>query len=170
VKGLIVAALLLALAVPSTAAAAAGPETVSCSKFSKQVKKSTGKKKKTAQAQLKRCKATNSANKKAFALIKGTRWVGTRAGVFADDWTFCASGAYTLKTTSGGTTGTSTGTSYKVAEAIFKGSDFTAYIVDRKEGLEVAVGRTKGQFQVGTARSFGEVDDLGPATRSAAGC
>ena len=100
-KGLIVAALLLGLAAPSTAAASAGPETVSCSKFSKQVKKTTGAKKKTAKAQLKRCKATNSANKKAFALIKGTKWVGTRGGVFADDWTFCATGAYTLRTTSG---------------------------------------------------------------------
>ena len=29
------------------------------------------------------------------------------------------------------------------------------------EGLSVAVARTKGQFQVGTARSFGEVEDLG---------
>ncbi len=170
-KGFLAATLLLALVIPSTANAAAGPETVSCTKFSKQVKKTSGAKKKTAKAQLKRCKATNQANKKAFALIKGTKWVGTRAdGVFSDDWTFCASGAYELRTTSGGSTGISKGTSYKVAEAVFKGNDFTAHIVDKAEGLSVAVARTKGQFQVGTARSFGEVEDLGPATRSAAAC
>lgn len=169
-KGFLAATLLLALVLPSAASAAAGPETVSCTKFSKQVKKTTGSKKKTAQAQLKRCKATNSANKKAFALIKGTKWVGTRGDGQAEDWTFCATGAYEVRSTSGGTTGVSKGTSYKVAEAVFKGSDFTAYIVDAKEGLEIAVARTKGVFQVGVARSFGEVEDLGTATRSAAGC
>lgn len=169
-KGFLVATLLVALAVPTTASAAAGPETISCSKFSKQVKKTSGAKQKTAKAQLKRCKATNTANKRAFALIKGSKWVGTRGTVFAEDWTFCATGAYELRTTSGGTTGISKGTSYKVTEAIFKGSDFTAYIEDKKEGTSVAVARTKGQFQVGTSRSFGEVEDLGPATRTAAGC
>ena len=169
-KGFLAAALLLALMLPGAASAAAGPETISCTKFSKQVKKTSGAKKKTAKAQLKRCKATNTANKQAFALIKGTKWVGTRAGVFAEDWTFCATGAYELRTTSSGTTGTSSGTSYKVADAIFKGKDFTAQIVDKSEGLSVAVARTKGQFQVGIARSFGEVEDLGPATRTAAGC
>ena len=46
---------------------------MSCTKFSQQIKKTAGAKKKTARAQLKRCKATNSANKKAFALIKGTK-------------------------------------------------------------------------------------------------
>ena len=48
---------------PGAASAAAGPETISCTKFSKQVKKTSGAKQKTAEAQLKRCKATNTANK-----------------------------------------------------------------------------------------------------------
>lgn len=169
-KGFLAATLALALILPSTAAAAAGPETVSCTKFSKQIKKTTGAKKKTAQAQLKRCKATNSANKKAFALIKGTKWVGNRASGSSEDWTFCATGTYEIRSTSGGSTGISKGTSFKVAEAVFKGSDFTAHVVDKKEGLSIAVARTKGQFQVGTARSFGGVESLGPATRSAAAC
>lgn len=169
-KGFVTAALLLALVVPSSAAAAAGPEVTSCAKLEKQVKKTSGKAKKNAKAALKRCKDQNAANKKAFALIKGTKWVGARASGQQEDWTFCATGAYTTKSTSGGSTGTSAGTSYKVAEARFTGNDFTAYIVDKAEGLEIAVARTKGQFQVGTARSFGEVEDLGPATRSPAGC
>jgi ABC-type amino acid transport substrate-binding protein len=169
-KGLLAATLALALIAPSTAAASAKPETISCTKFSKQVKKTTGAKKKTAQAQLKRCKATNSANRKAFALIKGTTWVGTRGDGAAVAWTFCASGAYTSRTTSGGSTGTVEGSSYRVAEAVFKGKDFTAHIVDKRQGFSIAVARTKGQFQVGVARSFGEVEKLGPATRSAAGC
>ena len=104
-KGLLAATLLLALVVPSTASAAAGPETLSCSKFSKQIKKTSGAKKKTAQTQLKRCKATNTANKKAFALIKGTKWLGATESGQAEDWTFCATGAYELRSTSGGSTG-----------------------------------------------------------------
>jgi hypothetical protein len=172
-KGLLAATLavcLLLAAGGATAHAAAGPEVISCTKLKQQVNKKTGKAKKQAQAAYKRCTDQNKANKKAFALIKGTKWVGARASGQQEEWTFCATGAYTTKSTSGGSTGTSTGTSYKVAEATFKGNDFTAYVVDKSEGLEIAVARTKGVFQVGTARSFGEVEDLGPATRSAAGC
>jgi hypothetical protein len=154
----------------ATASAAAGPEVISCTKLKKQISKKTGKAKKQAQQAHKRCTDQNKANKKAFELVKGTKWVGTREGGSAEDWTFCATGAYTLRSTGGGSTGISTGTSFKVADARFTGSDFTAQVIDKAEGLSVAVARTKGQFQVGTARSFGDVEDLGPATRSAAAC
>ena len=121
-KGLLAATLLLALPHPEHGFRRRRTGAAELHEFSaSSIKKTSGAKQKTARAQLKRCKATNTANKKAFALIKGTKWVGTRGSVFAEDWTFCATGAYELRTTSGGTTGISKGTSYKVADAIFKG-------------------------------------------------
>ena len=149
-------------------AAAPGPEVISCRKLSKQVTKAKGPAKTKAKKALKRCTGQNKANKKAFAEVRGTTWVGRRASGSYEDWTFCANGTYTLASTSGGSTGTSSGTTYKVADARFKGNNFTAQIVDKN--TSVAIGRTGAQFQVGTARSFGDVEDLGPATRSAAAC
>ena len=151
-------------------AASAGAQSISCRRLQKQVRKSTGSAKRKAKQALKRCTDQNKANKKAFALVRSTTWIGTRASGSSEEWTFCADGSYTLRSTSGGSTGTSAGKSYKVADARFSGRDFTAQIVDKAESTAVAVGRTGTQFQVGTARSFGEVESLGPATRSAAAC
>ena len=151
-------------------AASAGAQSISCKRLQKQVRRSKGSAKRKAKQALKRCTDQNKANQKAFALVRGTTWTGRRASGSYEEWTFCANGSYTLRSTSGGSTGTSTGTSYKVADARFSGRDFTAQIVDKAEGAFVAVGRTGAQFQVGTARSFGDVENLGPATRSAAAC
>jgi hypothetical protein len=157
-------------ATPFAEARTAGPESISCKRLQKQVDKTKGAAKRKAKKSLKHCTDQNKANKKAFELVRATTWVGRRASGSYEDWTFCAGGAYTLRSTSGGSTGTSTGVNYKVTDARFKGTDFTAQVVDKAEGTSVAIGRTGDQFQVGTARSFGDVEDLGPATRSAAAC
>lgn len=148
---------------------AATAQRTSCAKFSRQARTATGKKRQTARRQLADCKAENSANARVLKAVRGSRFVGTRGDGQEEDWTFCADGTYVLRSTSGGSTGVSYGTSWRITDATGKrASTFTAYVADPKEGLEVGIARKNGAWQVGVARSFGEIDDLGPATRTAA--
>ena len=162
-----------AAAVLGAPAGAAGPgataEAVNCKPIQREVARSSGADRTSARRRLKACKATNTANKKTLALVKGGRYVGVRGDGQQEDWTFCANGAYRLASTSGGSTGTSTGTRWRTADATFKSaSSFKVIIEDPSEGLSVALVRTGGQWQVGVARSFGEVESLGNATRTPA--
>ncbi len=80
-------------------AASAGAQTISCKRLQKQVKKSKGSAKRKAKRALKYCTDQNKANKKAFALVRDTTWIGTRASGRYEEWTFCANGSYTLRST-----------------------------------------------------------------------
>lgn len=166
---------LLAVAAVTALAASAGAATpgataekVSCAAEQKAVSKSTGAKKTAAKRRLKRCTDVNTANRKTLALVKGSHFVSSTA-TRQEDWTFCANGKYATATTSGGSTGRSTGASWRTADATYKSAGtFTVILEDPKEGLSVGVARKGGKWMIGIARSFGEIEDLTPATRTPA--
>jgi len=177
VRGMPTRAVLAILAVVAAAVTALGAsagaatpgataEKVSCAAEKKAVSKATGKKKTTAKRQLKRCTDVNTANKKTLALVKGSHFVAATA-YKQEDWTFCANGKYATATTSDGSTGRSTGTQWRTADATYKSAGtFTVILEDPKEGLSVGVARKGGKWMIGISRSFGEIDDLIPATRT----
>jgi len=143
-------------------------EKVSCAAERKAVSKSTGAKRTAAKRRLERCTDVNTANKKTLALVKDSHLVAATASVL-EDWTFCANGKYATATTSGGSTGRSTGAQWRTADATYKSAGtFTVILEDPKEGLSVGVARKGGKWMIGVARSFGEIEDLIPATRTAA--
>lgn len=164
---------LLAVAAVTALGASAGAATpgvtaekVSCAAEKKAVSKATGTKRTAAKRQLKRCTDVNTANKKTLALVKGSHFVASTA-TRLDDWTFCANGKYSTATTSSGSTGRSTGTQWRTADATYKSAGtFTVIIEDSQEGLSVGVARKGGKWMIGIARSFGEIEDLTPATRT----
>jgi hypothetical protein len=166
---------LLAVAAVTALGASAGAATpgataekVSCAAQKKAVSKATGAQKAAAKKQLKRCTDVNTANKKALALVKGSHFVASTA-IRQEVWTFCANGKYSTATTSSGSTGRSTGTHWRTADAAYKSAgSFTVILEDPQEGLSVGVARKGGKWMIGIARSFGEIDDLTPATRTAA--
>lgn len=169
-----------AVAVPAGVASSAGPSAAtpraaasakqtSCASFSRAVKRTTGAKRRTAQAQLRRCKAGNTAAKKALPAIRDGRFVGTRGDGAEVDWTLCANGRYELRTTSDGSTGVSRGSNWRVDTATGRnGSNFTAVVKDAETGLSVGFVRSKGAWKVGVSRSFGEVESTGAVTRTSA--
>jgi len=139
----------------------------SCASLSRQVRRATGKKRTAAKRRLAACKAENRQNARVLAKVRGSRFVGTRGDGEVVDWVFCTDGRYTLRSTSGGSTGVSSGRSWRITDATgTSASRFTAYVGDPKEGLEVGIAYRGGAWQVGVARSFGEIDDLGPVTRT----
>lgn len=140
------AALATTGALTSTAQAAAGPERSSCRAEKKAAKTSSGAARKAAQRRLAACQATNRANQQVFEVLKNSRLTGTRGDGATVDWLFCANGRYEVATTSGGSTGRSTGTTWRVQEATAKGSTFEAVIADPTKGTEVAVGRKGAQW------------------------
>jgi hypothetical protein len=167
----LLAVFVLAVALAAGAGAAtpgATAEKVSCAAEKKAVSKTTGAKRTTAKRQLKRCTDVNTANKKTLALVKDSHFVSATATQL-EDWTFCANGRYATATTSGGSTGRSSGTHWRTADATYKSvGTFTVILEDPKEGLSVGVARKGGKWLIGVARSFGEIEDLTPATRTAA--
>jgi hypothetical protein len=170
VSALAVAAVaaLSAGAVAGAAAPGATAEKVSCAAEKKAVAKTKGAKRTAAKRQLKRCTDVNTANKRTLALVKGSHFVAASA-TKQEDWTFCANGKYATATTSEGSTGRSTGTQWRTADATYKSAGtFTVIIEDPKEGLSVGVARKGGKWMIGVSRSFGEIEDLIPATRTAA--
>lgn len=114
------------------------------------------------------CRTGNAANKVVLKKLLDTRLVGMRADASAEDWTFCASGRYELRSTSGGSTGISRGSTWQVESArVRQGGRWFDGIVTAPGGLSVAVAMRGGRWQVGI--EFGdEPSELGPATRSSA--
>lgn len=145
------AVLAAAGALAPTADAAAGPDRSSCSAEKKAAKKARGADRQAAQRRLAACRATNRANQRVFDALKNSRLTGVRGDGAQVDWLFCANGRYEVATTSGGSTGRSTGTTWRVSDATAKGSTFEAVIGDPKEGLEVAVGRKGTQWLAAVA-------------------
>jgi hypothetical protein len=147
----IAAALVASGALASSAQAAAGPERSSCSAEKKAAKKASGAARKAAQRRLAACQAANRANQQVFDALKNSRLTGTRGDGATVDWLFCANGRYELATTSDGSTGRSTGTTWRVQEATAKGTTFEAVIADPTKGTEVAVGRKGAQWLAAVA-------------------
>ena len=170
----VLAVLVFAGAVTASSATAASSGSsaakADCSAQKRILKKAPkGAKRTAAKRQLKRCEAVTTANKRALKVVRGSHLVGTRANGFEDDLTFCANGRYMLSTTSGGSTGTSEGRSWRTADATYKSAgNFTVVIEDPRQGTSVGVARKGGKWMVATARSFGELEDLGPAVRTPA--
>jgi hypothetical protein len=172
------AALILALAVTvmgiaafSANADAAGTyKQTSCAKLSKKVKKAKGKKKKTLKKQLAACKTANAATKSAFNLVKSGNYIGTRGDGATVNWIICANGHYTVKTKTGGSLGTSTGATWEITSAKYLGKTLIFVLEDKSKGTSLGFGYTSGAWQVGVSRSFGDVESLGPVTRTPAGC
>ncbi len=169
----VLAVLVLAAAATASGASAASTgasaEVVSCAAQKKAVAKATGAKRTTAQRVLKRCQAVNTANKRTLAALGGSHLVGARGDGAQVDWTFCANGKYMLATTSDGSTGTSAGSRWRTADATYRSAGtFTAVVEDPVKGTSVGVARKGGKWMVGVSRSFGELEDLGPAVRTAA--
>lgn len=168
----VLAVLVLAVAVTASGASAASPgssaKKANCSAQKRILKKAKGSKRKAAKRGLKFCEAVTTANKRALKVVRGSHLVGTR-GSFQEDWTFCANGKYSLATTSDGSTGRSEGKHWRTTDATYKSAgNFTVIIEDPSEGTFVGVARKHGKWMVGTARSFGELENLGPAVRTAA--
>lgn len=155
----ILAVALLAALLP--AAAQAKPPTAareSCARYEKAA----------LRACRKRAVKINAANKVVLKKLRDSRLVGTRGDGAGVDWTFCANGKTVTAVTSYGSTGTSRGSTWVVEHAQVRqgGKWFDAIITD-PSGLAIAVAMRGGRWQVGRD-SFGEVDDLGPATRTSA--
>jgi hypothetical protein len=140
------ATLVAVTALTATAQAAAGPERSTCSAEKKAAKKARGADRKAAQRRVAACQASNRANQRVFDALKNSRLTGVRGDGAQVDWLFCANGRYEVATTSGGSTGRSTGTDWRVSDATSKGSAFEAVIGDPRKGLEVAVGRKGSQW------------------------
>ena len=160
-------------AVMASGAVAATPgssaERVSCTAAKREVARTTGARRTAAQRRLKRCEAGNRANTRVLAAVRGSRFVGTRGDGALVDWTFCANGRYELKTTSDGSTGISAGSRWRTADATYRSAGtFTVVLEDPAKGTSVGIARSGGRWQAGVARSFGELESLGPVTRSAA--
>lgn len=170
----ILAVVVLGAAVTASGATAASSGSsaakADCSAQKRILKKAPkGSKRTAAKRGLKRCEAVTTANKRALKVVRGSHLVGTRGSGSQEDWTFCANGKYSVATTSDGSTGRSEGKRWRTADATYKSAGtFTVVIEDPKEGLSVGVARKRGKWMVATARSFGELENLGPAVRTAA--
>jgi hypothetical protein len=104
--GLLTAALLLATAASvatAPAAAALKFKQPACGKFKKQVKKSTGAKKRAAKARLKQCKADAAVYKQ----VRNSHFYGYRADDVKIDNIYCANGKWQDDVETGGKVGTS---------------------------------------------------------------
>lgn len=122
--GLLAAALLLAAAVSVAtppASAALKFKQPACGKFKKQVKKSTGAKKRAAKAKLKQCKA----NAKVYKQVRNSHFVGERTDGVTIDNIYCANGKWQDDVETGGRVGTS---GWRIVDAkVAKGGrNFTA--------------------------------------------
>jgi hypothetical protein len=104
---------------------------------------------------------------RATEKIRNGRYVGTRGDGFYVDHLFCPGGNYVAKTTSpsGGPTGVSEGTDWKVAEAKRKKNGFVATIRDNKEGFEILLRKRAEKWSISV--SFG-TPDWGRVERSRA--
>jgi hypothetical protein len=81
----------------------------------------------------------NTANKKTLALVKDSHFVASTA-TRQDDWTFCANGKYSTATTSSGSTGRSTGTHWRTADATYRSAGtFTVILEDPKRACRSAL-------------------------------
>jgi hypothetical protein len=105
--------------------------------------------------------------RKATEKIRNGRYVGTRGDGFHVDHLFCAGGKFEARTTSpsGGPTGVSEGTNWKVAEAKPKRNGFVATIRDSKEGFETLLRKRGEKWSMSV--SFG-TPDWGRVERSGA--
>jgi hypothetical protein len=150
----VAAALSAALLVPAAGGASAkpGPVVVSCARLKR--------------AALRSCRARNAANRAVYAKLRDARLVGARGDGAEVDWTFCANGAFSLETTSDGSTGVSRGKGWKVQNAIVRrgGTWFDAEVVDG-DGLSIGVAMRGGRWKT-AVYSLGSIDDLGDVVRS----
>ena len=103
--------------------------------------------------------------RKATEKIRNGRYVGTRGDGAHVDHLFCPGGKFVARTTSGGSTGISEGTDWKVAEAKRLSNGFVATIRDNKEGFEILLRKRDDKWSI--AVSFG-TPDWGTVERSRA--
>lgn len=147
--------LLFAAALPGASfAAKAGPVVKSCG----------GLKSKTAKQ---RCLTQNAANRVAFNQIKDSSFVGTRGDGAGVDSVYCANGKFESRTSDSYGTGVSTGRSWKIDEAVVRqGGKWINAILEGADGYEIGLQRRGSQWKYGVSRSFGEIEDAGPVTKT----
>jgi hypothetical protein len=99
-----------------------------------------------------------------------TRLVGYRADGAAVDWSFCRSGLWLSAITSGGSTGLSRDSGWKVEEAVVRqgGRWFDALVTANRGSTQVAVGMRGGRWKVGVSFGSDPSSSYGPAERSSA--
>jgi len=103
--------------------------------------------------------------RKATERIRNGRYVGTRGDGAHVDHIFCPGGKFVSRTTSGGTTGVTEGSDWKVAEAKRLKHGFVATIRDNKKGYEILLRKRDDKWSI--AVSFG-TPDWGTVERSGA--
>lgn len=132
--GLLTAALPLAAAASvatNPAAAALKYKQPACGKFQKQVRNSTGAKKRTAKAQLKQCQS----NATVYKQVRDSHFVGTRADGVEIDTLYCANGKWQDDVEAGGDVGAS---GWRIVDAKVSkdGRNFTAVVEAWQVGYE----------------------------------
>lgn len=158
-------ALIAAAAVaPSQASAAAKFKQPACGKYKKQVRKSSGAKKRAAKRNLKQCKA----DRLVYRQVRNFRFTGVRADGVDVDILYCANGKWQDDVADGGVVGTR---GWRVVDAKVrrKGAGFSAVVEAWVPGGTRVQGliRNGDGWQVGY-ESGGEVQSPGDAERTSA--
>lgn len=154
----------LVLAVPSGAAAKLKYKQPACGKFQKQVKKSTGAKKRAAKRNLKQCKA----NGQVYKQVRNSYFVGYRSDDVKIDTIYCGNGKWQDDVGLGGEVGTN---GWRIVDAKVKkgGTKFTAVVEAWIPGGRFVQGliRNGAEWQVGYEWN-GEVKSPGVVEKTSA--
>lgn len=158
--------------VPSSLAASlrtsrATVKKTSCAGLSRKAKRAKGSERKRLNSQVKRCKDGNEAATRALKAIGNGRYVGMRGDGQTVDWTYCANGKYTTRTSGRDGTGVSSGSSWRVGAAERNGSKgFTAIVEDPTRRSSVGLVLRGGKWAVGVSRSDNSVESIGNVQRT----
>lgn len=166
-----------ALAAPPVANLSEGLRTTSatvkktnCAALTRKAKRTKGAQRKWLQQQAKRCPAGNKRLTQALKAIGDGHYVGTRGDGQQVDWTICANGKYSLRSTGSYGTAVSTGTKWQIVWTAANGSNgFKAILEDRASdggGLSVGLSLSGGKWGVGIASFGSEVNKIGPVERT----